>query len=127
MKLTSLYSAGAALLALAACNDNTASETAAANAAVAANKTAAATAPAELPPAIKAEKTLRCKDNSLIYVTFFQGDKQAVVRTEQNGTPTTLKAANAGEPLTAEGFSLTGGPDNVTVTLPGKGEQICHT
>ena len=39
----------------------------------------------ELPPAIKADKTLRCKDNSLVYVTFFEGDKQAVVRTEQDG------------------------------------------
>ena len=45
--------------------------------------TLANAAPVELPPAIKADKTMRCKDGSLVYVTFFQGDKQAVVRTEK--------------------------------------------
>jgi hypothetical protein len=84
-------------------------------------------APVELPPAIKADKTLRCKDNSLVYVTFFEGDKQAVVRTEKGGAATTLKAETAGEPLTAEGgWSMTGDPANVTITRPGKGETSCH-
>ena len=84
-------------------------------------------APVELPPAIKADKTLRCKDNSLVYVTFFEGDKQAVVRTEQGGTPTMLKAAAAGEPLMAEGgFEMTGTPASVTLATPGKAAQTCH-
>src|SRR5436305_7107942 len=30
-------------------------------------------APVELPPAIKSDKTFRCKDQSLAFVTFFQG------------------------------------------------------
>jgi hypothetical protein len=85
-------------------------------------------APVELPPAIKADVTLRCKDNSLLYVTFFQGDKQAVVRTEQGGTPTRLTAPAAGEPLIAEGgWKMTGDPKSVTVIQPGKGSQVCHT
>ncbi|WP_375288265.1 hypothetical protein [Sphingomonas sp.] len=84
-------------------------------------------APVELPPAIKAEKSLRCKDNSLVYVTFFQGDKQANVRTEKGGTPTVLKAPNAGEPLVAEGgWSMTGTPDEITLTQPGKSAVVCH-
>ena len=87
----------------------------------------AAAPPVELPPAIKAEKTLRCKDNSLAFVTFFQGDRQAVVRTEEGGTPTTLRAETAGEPLVAEGgWSLTGGPDTVTLAQPGKPAQSCR-
>ena len=87
----------------------------------------AAAPPVELPPAIKAEKTLRCKDNSLAFVTFFQGDRQAVVRTEEGGTPTTLRAPTADEPLVAEGgWSLTGGPDTVTLAQPGKPAQSCR-
>lgn len=84
-------------------------------------------APVELPPAITADKTLRCKDGSLAYVTFFQGDKQVVVRTEKAGPATTLKADEAGKPLTAEGgWSLTGGPSEVSLTQPGKPAQTCH-
>jgi hypothetical protein len=89
--------------------------------------TLANAAPVELPPAIKADKTMRCKDGSLVYVTFFTGDKQAVVRTEKGGTPTTLKADEAGKPLTAEGgWSMTGNTDEVQVKVPGKGDLSCH-
>lgn len=85
-------------------------------------------APVELPPAITADKTMRCKDNSLVYVTFFQGDKQAVVRTEKAGTPTRLTASAAGEPLTAEGgWKMTGSPNTITLTRPGKGELTCKS
>jgi hypothetical protein len=92
-------------------------------AAVLANK-----APVELPPAIKKEVTFRCKDNSLVYVTFFQGDKQVVVRTEKGGTPTMLKGAEAGKPLTADGgWSLTGSTSEVTLTRPGKSAIACHS
>ena len=89
--------------------------------------TLANAAPVELPPAIKADKTMRCKDGSLVYVTFFQGDRQAVLRTEKGGTPTTLRAAEAGQPLTAEGgWSMTGTTDAIEVTVPGKGKLSCH-
>ena len=81
----------------------------------------------ELPPAIKADVTLRCKDNSLLYVTFFEGDKQASVRTEQGGATTRLTAPAAGGPLTAEGgWKLTGDSKNVAVTQPGKASQTCR-
>ena len=86
------------------------------------------TAPIELPPAIKADKTLRCKDNSLVYVTFFQGDKQAFVKTAQDGPPTTLKAATAGDPLVADGgWKLTGTPASITLEQPGKAPQTCKS
>lgn len=81
----------------------------------------------ELPPAILADKTLRCKDNSLVYVTFFQGEKQALVRTEEKGTPTRLTAPEAGQPLTAEGgWKMTGTPASIDLTVPGKGAKACH-
>lgn len=84
-------------------------------------------APIELPPAIKADKTLRCKDNSLVYVTFFEGEKLASVRTEQTGAITRLTAPAAGQPLTAEGgWTMTGTPEEITITIPGKASQTCH-
>src|SRR5436190_15010682 len=90
-------------------------------------------APVELPPAIAASKTYRCKDNSLVTIDWLQGGKGAYVH--GNGqTQTHLKAAEPveGKPastaLTAEGgYSLSGDAtaSTVSVTLPGKGAQSC--
>ncbi|MBA3879232.1 MAG: hypothetical protein C0500_05915 [Sphingobium sp.] len=89
-------------------------------------KEAAAKAPkVELPPAIKATVTLRCKDNSLIYVEFFAGDKLANLRTEKDGAPIRLTAEKAGDPLIADGYSMKGTPKLVTLTQPGKPAQSC--
>jgi hypothetical protein len=117
----------AALLALSACNSEPqAPEVIDTNPDPMATALANA-APVELPPAIRAEKSMRCKDNSLVYVTFFEGDKQANVRTVQNGTPTVLRAAAAGEPLVAEGgWKLTGTPESITLEQPGKGTLTCR-
>ena len=117
----------AALLVLAACNSKPAApEVLDSNPDPMAN-TLANAAPVELPPAIKSEATLRCKDNSLLFVTFFEGDKQAVVRTKKDGPATTLKSAVAGAPKTADGgWSMTGSDTNVTLTAPGKAAQTCH-
>ena len=116
----------AALVALAACNSNT-PETIDSNPDPMKTQLANA-APVELPPAIKADKTMRCKDNSLVYVTFFEGDKQAVVRTAEGGAPTTLTAPEGGQPLTAAGgWSMTGTPASVTLTQPGKAAQTCKS
>ncbi len=82
-------------------------------------------APVELPPSVKATVTFRCKDNSLVYVDFFSGDKLANLKTAPDGTAVHLTAATAGEPLTAEGYSLTGTPTNITLTQPGKDPQTC--
>ncbi len=126
MKILPL-SAVAALLVLAACNSKPAApEVLDSNPDPMAN-TLANAAPVELPPAIKSEATLRCKDNSLLFVTFFEGDKQAVVRTKKDGPGTTLKSAVAGAPKTADGgWSMTGSDTNVTLTAPGKAAQTCH-
>ena len=128
MKTLFLVPAAVALVALSACNSKPEKpEVLDTNpdpmAAVLANKGAV-----ELPPAIKAEKTFRCKDNSLVYVTFFQGDKQVFVKAKKDGAPTTLKAEKAGEPLIAEGgWKLTGDVGHITQTQPGKGELTCKS
>ena len=122
-----LLLATATLLALAACNSKPETpEVIDANPDPMAT-TLANAAPVELPPAIKADKTFRCKDNSLIYVAFFEGDKQANVRLTRTGTPTVLKADAAGQPLVADGgWKLTGDSTNFTVERPGKGSVTCH-
>jgi hypothetical protein len=127
MKSPLLASLGlASLVALAACNSKPAApEVVDTNPDPMANMLANR-APVELPPSIKADKTFRCKDNSLVYVTFFDGEKLAMVRTEKTGTPTRLTAPEAGKPLTAEGgWKLTGSTSNITITRPGKGEITC--
>jgi hypothetical protein len=89
-------------------------------------KEAAAKAPkVELPPSIKANAILRCKDNSLVYIDFFSGDKAANLRTEKDGAPIRLTAEKAGDPLIADGYALKGTPQLVTLTLPGKPAQTC--
>jgi hypothetical protein len=134
-KLT-LLALGAA--ALAACNSE--SHTVVANEApdpMAAELANAA--PVELPPAIAATKTYRCKDNSLVKIDWLAGGEGANLRVGDATTAVALRAAApaaegnevaaAPEALTAEGgYSLKGeasGP-NVTLTVPGKGAQTCH-
>jgi len=128
MKSPLLLSATAALLALAACNSKPATpEVVDTNPDPMANELANR-APVELPPAIKADKTMRCKDNSLLYVTFFEGNKLAFVRTEKSGPINRLTATASGEPLTGEGgWKLSGTPTAITVTRPGKGEITCKS
>ena len=82
----------------------------------------------ELPPAIRADRSFRCSgDNSLVQVTFFQGDKQVLVRAPSTATAVRLTAPEAGKPYTAEGgWTLSGDEKNVTVTAPGKKALSCH-
>lgn len=84
-------------------------------------------APVELPPSIAASKIYRCKDNSIVYVDWLSDKKSANFRSEKNGPPTRLAAPEEGQPLVAEGFSLTGGAtdSSVTLTRPGTGSQVC--
>ena len=121
-KLASL-AAAAALLALGACKQETV---------IAGDhddmKAAVAAAPkVVLPPSVKESKSYRCKDNSLIYVDFFSGDKMANLRDTKTGPATKLEAPEAGKPMVAEGYSLTGTGSSVTVTRPGKESQTCKS
>jgi hypothetical protein len=81
--------------------------------------------PVALPPALKASKTYRCKDNSLIYVDFFADDLTANIRTEKEGAPVKLSAPEKGKAFAAEGYSIEGSGPTITASLPGKGSQSC--
>ncbi|MDP9416219.1 MAG: hypothetical protein M3Q08_19425, partial [Pseudomonadota bacterium] len=71
--------------------------------------------PVTLPPAIKESKTYRCKDNSLVYVTYLADNVTAMVRDKQEEPPVaTLKAPAAGEPFVSEGFSLSVNGSSIT-------------
>lgn len=109
----------AALVALAACQPK-ADETASEQASAAAN----AAAPREAPPMIQANRTYRCKDNSLLYAEFFTNNTVAV-RDKKDGTPTILTAPGGTPPYTAEGYSLSANDAQISYTAPGKGTQSC--
>ncbi len=85
-------------------------------------------APVVLPPSITASKIYRCKDNAVIYIDWLSDNLSANVRTEQNGPATHVMAPEAGQPMVAEGYALTGTATGASVSLtrPGKGAQTCH-
>jgi hypothetical protein len=90
--------------------------------------------PVELPPAIAATKTYRCKDNAIVRIDWLQGGKGAYLHGDGH-EQTHLKLAETaeGQPastdLTADGgFVLKGSASasSVNLTMPGKGSQSCH-
>ncbi len=85
-------------------------------------------APIELPPMVAQSKTFRCKDSSLIFVDYMNDNKTAMLKTDKEGEPVKLTAAEPGKPFTAEGgYSVTGPGDVVEASVPGKGSQSCKS
>lgn len=80
----------------------------------------------ELPPAIAASRTYRCKDNSLIYVDFYTDSSANVRIGSREAAPTKLTSAGEGQPYTAEGYSLSANAPTVTFASPGEASQSCH-
>jgi uncharacterized lipoprotein YajG len=111
----------AATAALAGCNND--KPTIDANQA---NDVADAT-PVTLPAPIAATKTYRCKDNSVVQIDWLADNQTANLRVGEQVASTQLKAPAAGEPMVADGFSLTGTADasSVTLTRPGTGAEVC--
>jgi hypothetical protein len=110
------------LLALGACQQETIDPNAD-DRAEAAN-VANAAASMEAPPMIQASRTYRCKDNSLLYADFYTNDT-VQVRSKKEEPGTTLTAAAAGQPYTADGYSLSANSEQISYTAPGKGAQSC--
>ncbi|SNS18827.1 hypothetical protein SAMN06295912_102178 [Sphingomonas laterariae] len=114
----------AAILSLAACNNE--ADTLVANGPADPDaQTVAEAPPVTLPPALTASRTYRCKDNSLAYIDFFADGTSADVRAEKTGPATRLTAPTKGEPFVAEGYKLTGDSTTVTLEQPGKPSQSC--
>ena len=125
MQRITLFAAApvAALLSLAACNQEP--ETVSTNGADPQAEALAKAPPVELPPAIQASRTYRCKDNSLLYASFYTNNT-VKVSADRNVEGTILTAADGQPPYVAEGYSLSANADTVTYTAPGKGTQACH-
>lgn len=85
-------------------------------------------APVELPPAIRSQKTYRCKgDNSLVYLTWYQGDKILDARDEKDGPSTRLESTTGAAPWTsAAGWTVGGDTQSIRITVPGKGPRDCN-
>jgi hypothetical protein len=126
MKTPLLPATAVALLALTACQSKT-NATTVENSTIVENKTVAEKPKFELPPAIKAEVSMRCHgDNTLAHVTFFEGDKQLTVSAPSDASPVVLKAPEAGKPYVADGgWEVSGTPKSIKLTAPGKPAQSC--
>ena len=116
----------AASLALAACDSKP--ETVSVNDNDPQAEELAKAPPVTLPPPIKSSKIYRCKDNSLVYVTYLADDLTAMVRNKQDEAPiATLTAPAKGEPFVADGFSLAVEGNAIAYTSPDKGRQNCKS
>jgi hypothetical protein len=94
-----------------------------------ANVTAETNAPVALPPTIVASKIFRCADNQVIYVDYLSDGKSANIRTDKDGTPSQVTAAEAGKDMTAAGgYSLAGSSTSSTakIAIPGHPSQTCN-
>ena len=107
----------AALLLLAACDTKPTTIVAGGPSDPDADKLKAAP-PVKLPPAMLASKSYRCKDNSLIYVDWFNDNQTANLHLKEKGSsPTVLNAAKPGDPYTGGDYTLTGTATSKSVTL----------
>jgi hypothetical protein len=89
---------------------------------------AAANADVQLPPAIVATKLYRCADNSVVSVDYLSDGKSANVRAGKGAPTVQVAAAEAGQPMLAEGgYSVEGTPDSGTakIAVPGHPAQSC--
>jgi hypothetical protein len=125
MKSFTLMTAAALALTLGACQKNQPEVIDTTSPDPMASKLANA-APVELPPAMVATVPFRCKDNSVVTVDFFKGNTQANLRMKKGDQSIVLKADKDGDPLKADGYSMTGNQDNITLTKPDGSTLSCH-
>jgi hypothetical protein len=84
-------------------------------------------APVKLPPAMLASKSYRCKDNTLVYVDWFNDNMTANLHLkEKAASPVNLSAPSAGATYAGGGYELTGTAEAKSVTLKkGGASQAC--
>lgn len=91
-----------------------------------ANQAPASNEPITLPPSIIANHSYRCGDNSIVQIEWLSDNQSANFRTDE-GRTIHLEAPEPGEPMTADGYALTGTPDGPSIRLerPERGTQTC--
>jgi hypothetical protein len=115
-----LFLSAAALLALAGCKN----ETEVINRTDPMAEQMKNAKPVKLPPAVSASVPFRCKDNSVAFVDFFDGSF-VNYRVKRGDPPVHLDKNAEGEGFSGNGYSLTGTPEAITLTLPGGGPKAC--
>lgn len=127
MKLTILRATPlAALFLLAACDSQPTTIVAGGPADPDADKIKSAP-PIKMPPAMLASKSYRCKDNSLVYIDWFNDNQTANLHLkDKSATPIVLNAPKAGDPYVGDAYTLTGTATAKSVTLKkGGAAQAC--
>jgi hypothetical protein len=82
--------------------------------------------PVKLPPALLASKSYRCKDNTLVYVDWFNDGTSANFKQKKDAMPVALTAPAAGQPYVGGDVTVTGSADAKSITLKkGSGSQDC--
>src|SRR5207253_10462824 len=79
--------------------------------------------PVALPPSIVSSKIYRCADNKIVYVDWLSDNKSANIRTEKGGSPTSVTAPEARQPMTGPaGYSVRGSAaaSSATIAVPGQ-------
>lgn len=121
---STLFAALAAASALAACNN---SQPEVVNTFDPQAEALANAAPVELPPAIQDSRTYRCRDNSLVYIDFYNNNT-AMIRTRRGTEPVaTVTSPDGTAAYTGSGYSVSANAAEISYTAPGKGAQSCHT
>lgn len=124
MKHTLPLAAVAALLTLAACDSKP--EVLDTNPDPMATELANAP-PVELPPSVQHSVSYRCKDNRVVYVDFMSDDKSANLRLNRNDLPAHVTAEAKGEPMSGNGWSLSGTGETVQIGIDGGAPQSCKS
>jgi hypothetical protein len=84
--------------------------------------------PVKLPPAMLASKSYRCKDNSLVFINWFNDNMTANLRLkDKTADPIVMTAPAANEPYVGGDYTLTGDAKGKSVTLAkGGASQTCE-
>jgi hypothetical protein len=83
--------------------------------------------PVELPPAIKASRTYRCKDNSLLYADFYTNDSARIWVGSRDAAPVSLNKSPSGAGFEGSGYTVSGSDGQISFAAPGSGNQSCKS
>ena len=87
----------------------------------------------DVPPMVRASKSYRCKDNSVVYVTFYTNDTQVGVADSNSAPPTILSNEAAAAPAAGDAPSETEGDDGEApaadgpIRFSGDGQTVVGT
>lgn len=120
--------AGAAVLALSACDSDENLETESSSNLIQGVKesTPENALDVELPPAIVTSAAYRCDDGKALYVDILEDKVAVLVRNSRTDTPVRLDRESETGPFDNDDRSLSGTGANVTYSSPDRPNQLCR-